>query len=123
MRRIERSLLKPMFSHCITSVCTKDTPVHQSTKMRGVKEQCSLPRASRQLQYSMMNVYCGGQKASVPGRLLGGSDTSAVIEKINKSFMNEEVWGPTEGPNGQSGLWVGQMAGIQAAGGSKGQAA
>lgn len=73
-----------------------------------------------------MDVYQEGQKASVPGRLLGGSDTSAVIEKINKSFMNEEVWGPIEAWKDQmvkSGLSVEQMAGIQAAGGSRGQTA
>lgn len=42
------------------------------------------------------------KRAPVPGRLLGGSDTPAVIEKINKSFMNGEVWGPI-------GVWKDQM--------------
>lgn len=72
----------------------------------------------------MMNVYQKGQKASVPRRLLGGSDTSAVIEKINKNFMNGEVWGPIGAWKDQMvrvGYREGQMAGIQAAGGSRGQ--
>lgn len=74
----------------------------------------------------MTDVYQKGQKASLPRRLLGGSATSAVIEKINKDFMNGEVWSPTGAWKDQMvrvGYRDGQMAGIQAAGGSRGQTA
>lgn len=73
-----------------------------------------------------MNVYQKGQKAFIPRRLLEGSDTSAVIEKINKNFMNGEVWGLIGAWKNQMvrmGYREGQMAGIQAAGGSRGQSA
>lgn len=73
------------------------------------------------LQCSVINGKCASGRTK---GLLGGSDTPAVTEKINKSFMNGEMWGP-------AGVWKdqmvrvgcawGQMAGLQAAGGSRAQ--
>lgn len=51
------------------------------------------------LQCSVINGKCASGRTK---GLLGGSDTPAVTEKINKSFMNGEVWGP-------AGVWKDQM--------------